>query len=336
MKQKKESVILGTLFKKIAPQIGAKVLIEPEWGIVGQITFKSGQRSYFKYNSVDLNSLGSADIAHDKDYANFFMKSMGYQVVPGSKTFFSANWATALNSPQRNLKAAFLYAQHLGFPVIVKPNSGSQGSGVTLVHTKQEFLQAMRRIFKQDRVALVQHPVQGKDYRLVVLDQQLISAYQRIPLNIIGNGRSTIKQLLQTKQRLFVGAKRDTQINPTDPRILQKLKRQQLSMQRVLAKGQKVFLLDNANLSTGGDSIEVTNQVHPQFKRLAIQLTKDMGLRLCGVDVMVKGDISQPPGTYWVLEVNAAPGLDHYAKTGKAQKKIVEELYLKVLKSMER
>jgi D-alanine-D-alanine ligase-like ATP-grasp enzyme len=59
-----------------------------------------------------------------------------------------------------------------------------------------------------------------------------------------------------------------------------------------------------------------------------------MGLRICGVDLMVDGDIASSPSRYWILEVNAAPGLDHYAKAGKAQKKIVEDMYLKVLKAM--
>jgi len=61
-----------------------------------------------------------------------------------------------------------------------------------------------------------------------------------------------------------------------------------------------------------------------------------MGLRLCGVDLMVHGDIRENPKKYWVLEINAAPGLDHYVKTGKAQQKIVEDLYLKVLKSLQK
>ena len=103
------------------------------------------------------------------------------------------------------------------------------------------------------------------------------------------------------------------------------------------AKGQRVFLLDNANLSTGGDSVDVTETVHPTFKKLAIALTRDMGLRMCGVDLMVNGDISRKPvrGTYWILEINSAPGLDHYAKIGRAQEKIVEDLYLKVLRHMD-
>jgi D-alanine-D-alanine ligase-like ATP-grasp enzyme len=178
--------------------------------------------------------------------------------------------------------------------------------------------------------------VSGKDYRIVVLDDRIISAYERIPLSVVGDGRSSISKLLKTKQRLFVASSRDTQIHADDPRIAMKLKQQGLDFKSVLDKDKKVFLLDNANLSTGGDSVDVTDQVHPLFRHIAINLTRDMGLRLCGVDLMIEGDISVEPDKYWVLEINSAPGLDHYAKIGSAQEKIVEDLYLEVLKHMER
>ena len=336
MKKKKDSLVLGRMLQKIAPRIGASVLVEPEWGIVGQITFRSGRRSYFRYNTIDLNPLGSAEIACDKDYANFFMRAMGYPVVPGSKTFFSDQWGRAIGSPHRNIDAAYRHAQKIGFPVIVKPNSGSQGAGVALVHNRREFYRAARAVFRRDRVALVQQPVRGTDYRLVVLDRKVISAYERIPLNVLGDGKSTIGQLLKIKQKRFVASSRDTQIKADDPRIAAKLHHQGLSFRSVPAKGQKVFLLDNANLSTGGDSVDVTQEVHPAFRKLAVKLTRDMGLRLCGVDLMVEGGISQKPGAFWVLEINAAPGLDHYAKMGKAQERVVEDLYLEVLKHLDR
>lgn len=335
MKRKKESLVLARMLKKIAPRIGAKVLIEPEWEIVGQITFKSGRHSYFRYNTIDLNKMGASDIARDKDYANFFMKEMGYPTVPGSKTFFSDRWAKAIGAPRRNIDAAYTYARTLGFPVVVKPNSGSQGVGVAFVHNKREFYRAMRAIFKSDRIALVQRPVKGKDYRIVVLDNKIISAYERVPLNVVGDGTSTISRLLREKQKQFVASSRDTRIKAHDPRIATKLAHQGLTFRSVPAKGERVFLLDNANLSTGGDSVDVTKNVHPKFKALAIRLTRDMGLRLCGVDLMIEGDVSTPSGSYWVLEINSAPGLDHYAKIGKAQEKIVENLYLEVLRHME-
>ncbi len=335
MKKKTIAPLLGQVLVKIAPRIGATVVMEPEWNIVGQVIYKSGRKRYFRYSSLDLNPLGASEIAKDKDYANFFMKRMGYPAIPG-RTFFSDEWAQAIGAPRRNIHAAYRYALKLGLPVIVKPNSGSQGSGVALVHTKRELYRAMRSVFRRDRIALVQTAVRGKDYRVVVLDRKVISAYERIPLNVVGDGRSAIRRLLKEKQRQFAASSRDTRIKTDDPRITGKLKRQGLDLASVPARGERVFLLDNANLSTGGDAADVTGRMHPVFKRIAIRLAKDMGLRLCGVDLMVEGDIGDRPGAYWVLEVNSAPGLDHYAKAGRAQQKIVEDLYLQVLKSMER
>lgn len=330
--KKSISPLLGRILKKIAPDLGARVVLEPEWNTVGQITFKNGRKRYFRYSSLDLNPLGSSEISKDKGYANFFMKKMGYPIIFG-KTFFSDSWCEAIGS-NRNSGAAYRYALKLGFPVVVKPNSGSQGVGVSKVHNRREFFKALQFIFSRDRVALVQKAITGQDYRVVVLDNKIISVYRRIPLNVIGDGRSAIRQLLKRKQAQFVAAGRDTKIKPKDFRILQKLKRQKLSLRSVPKKDERVFLLDNANLSSGGDSIDVTKYIHSEFKQIAIGLTKDMGLRLCGVDLLIAGDIRDKPKKYWVLETNAAPGLDHYVLSGKKQERIVEKMYTKVLKAM--
>ena len=339
MKKKSEHLVLAGLLKKLAPRIGARVLLEPEWKIAGQIQFGNGRNSYFRYNTLDLNPVGASDIAKDKDYANFFMRAMGYPTVRG-KSFFSDEWCEAIGS-KRNIHAAYRYAQTLGFPLIVKPNSGTQGTDVALVHTKKDFYRAMKQIFKHDRIALAQTYVprpasagQGRDYRIVVLDKEIISAYERIPLNVIGDGRLTIRQLLARKARAFVASSRDTRIDMKDPRIKNKLHQQGFTLLSKPARGERVFLLDNANLSSGGDAVDVTNKIHPAFAKLAVKLTKDMGLRLCGVDLMIAGNVAQKPQKYWILEINAAPGLDHYVKTGKAQQKIVENLYLKVLRHL--
>lgn len=324
--------LAGQIFQKLAPKIGARVLMEPEWRMVGQITFKNGRRRYFRYSSLDLNPLGASEIAKDKDYAAFFMRRMGYPAAPG-RTFFANWWCKAIGS-RRDTHAAYRYARSIGFPVFVKPNSGSQGIGVAKVRSRGEFYRAMRFIFARDRVALVQRPVPGRDYRIVVLDRSVISAYERLPLYVAGDGAATVRMLLKQKQKQFVAASRDTQIKLDDARIAENLKRQGLTMRSRPAKGQTVYLLDNANLSSGGEAVDVTERIHPGFRGLAVKLTRDMGLRFCGIDLLVDGAITAPPARYQVLEVNAAPGLDHYARTGRAQEKIVEELYLKVLKAM--
>lgn len=325
--------LLGKIFEKLAPKIGAVVNLEPKWKTAGQIVFANGRKRYFRYSSIDLNPLGSSEIAKDKDYARHFMAGLGYPAVPG-QTFFTPQWAQMF-APGRGPQFGWDCALEMGLPVILKPNAGSQGRGVACVSSRQEFDDAVVEIFKIDRVAIVQPKFNGNDYRVVVLDSEVISAYQRVPLNVTGDGISSIRELLRVKQTEFVSSGRDTRIDPDDTRTASKLGRQGMSLETVLAKDRVVQLLDNANLSCGGDAIDVTDQVSADFQRLCVQLAKDMGLRFCGVDLMVSGTLIDPPSDYAILEINAAPGLDHYAMTGERQRQIVEDLYLKVLRSME-
>ena len=141
--------LLGQLLQKIAPEIGATINIEPKWGIVGQIIFRNGRKRYFRYSTLDLNPVGASEIAKDKDYANFFMEKMGYPTIRG-QTFFSNHWAEAIGS-KKDMEAAYCYAVKIGFPVIVKPNSGSHGVGVTQVQNKRELFKALRFVFKYDK-----------------------------------------------------------------------------------------------------------------------------------------------------------------------------------------
>ncbi len=331
-RQKKEILLLPKLLKKIAPKIGAKVLLEPRWGIVGQIVFKNEKKSYFRYNALDLNPVGASDVAKDKDYAAFFMQKMGYKAVRG-KTFFRDDFAEAIGS-ERTLGAALRFAKN-HYPLVIKPNSGSQGVGVSVIRNEIELRRGLKEIFKNDRVAIVQPLLNGRDYRIVVLDDAVISAYERIALSVVGNGRSSISALLEKKQREFVASSRDTRITLNDFRIQAKLRSQHMTFRSVPKLYEMVYLLDNANLSSGGDALDVTSGIHADFKTLAITLTADMGLRLCGVDLMVEGSLTEAPKKYSILEINAAPGLDHYAKTGKDQRRIVEEMYTKVLRAIE-
>ena len=195
----------------------------------------------------------------------------------------------------------------------------------------------MKEIFKIDKIAIIERYLPGHDYRIVVLDEKIISAYERIPLSVVGDGKNSIFSLLKKKQKDFDKNNRDTKINFLDPRIKMKLHRQGFSFTDILKKNEKVFLLDNANLSAGGDAFDVTKAIHPKFAQIAKSLARDMGLRMAGVDIMVtEGEIAKNPEIckYYIIEINAAPGLDHYVTTGIAQKKKVEAMYLKVLKAL--
>lgn len=182
----------------------------------------------------------------------------------------------------------------------------------------------------------MQQKLSGRDYRVVVLDGAIISAYERIPLSVVGDGKHAVRELLTRVQKRFVSSGRGTHIDLDDPRFVEKLQRQHMTMESVLDEGERIFLLDNANLSSGGESVDVTNLVHAKFREICIRLAHDMGLRLCGVDLLIEGSIEESPKKWWILEVNHAPGPDHYATTGMKQRKIVESLYTRILLSMEK
>lgn len=320
------------IIKNLATQIEATVLIEPEYGFVGQVTFKNGKRSFFRNGIFEINNHASAAIVQDKGYASFFLKELGYK-VPEEKTFFSDKLCSKLVK-KRNIDDGYAFAKNLGFPAIVKPNDLTKGILVAKVYNKDEYYQTAQQIFLKKSVLLVQKFYPGNDYRVVVLDGEIVSAYQRMPLSVIGDGKSSIFEILDRKKTIFFQESRDITIDLDDFRIATNLHRQGLTLNSVIPENSRIKILDNANLSTGGEAIDVTKEMHPDFQKLAISVTKDMGLRLGGVDIITR-DITQPMQDYVIIEINASPGLEHYASIGEQQMKVVEELYLKILKAIE-
>lgn len=327
---------VSSIIVELAPELGITVRLDPEYGRAGQLTTPDGRKYYFRGTIFDLNTLGASEVARDKDYASHFMQDLGYP-VPEGRAFYSDRTCKRLGSGL-NKNAAFLYAKQLGFPVIVKPNSSSQGHGVQKVYEEEGFFDAVSVVFNEvkDRVVLVQKPVEGDDYRILVLDDEVIAAYRRTPLAVTGDGKSTILDLLVKKQEQFGADGRDTKIKLGDRRIRAKLSSEHLNFASVLGFGQDVSLLDNANPSSGGDAEDVTNVLDDTLKKTAIQLTADMGLRFCGVDVMTCDPIGQAIRDFTVIEINSAPGVDYYGKIGIQQEQIVKNLYKKILSALVR
>lgn len=326
--------MLSQLFRKIGKQIGVEVELEPQWGVVGRLTYPNGLRRFFRYTTIDINTMGASEIAKDKSYAKLFMEKEGIPLIPGG-CFCSPAWARKIGSKDTEAKALAL-AKKLKFPVIVKPNSKSQGARVWKVHDQWEFGRAFNDVAQIDNMILVEKFMPGRDYRIVVLDDKVISAYERVPLSVTGDGKSTVMKLLQLKQKQFEKIGRDTCIDMEDLRMIENLRRRGMSRLTVLPRGEHLQLLDNSNLSCGGDSVDVTKTLNREIANLAVRATKVMGLRLCGVDVMLEHGhtVSLLSQAHAIIEINSAPGLDHYAAIGKAQQKVVEELYREVIIAM--
>jgi D-alanine-D-alanine ligase-like ATP-grasp enzyme len=181
---------------------------------------------------------------------------------------------------------------------------------------------------------LVQPRIDGRDFRVVVLDDEVVSAYERLPLTVVGDGRSTVSELLARKQEGFVDSGRDTVIETDDPRITRTLERKNMTLQAVVSAGVALPLLANANLSAGGDSIDCTDAIHPEFAEIAIEATKAMSLRICGVDIISKQSIAQEPDDYSIIELNSIPGFDNYAAAGAEQLDRVRAIYTKIVQAL--
>lgn len=321
------------LIAQVAPSLGIAVELEPEFGFAGEMVFPDGRRHLFRNTNFNVNPAGSTEIARDKAYAHHFLRKRGLRVPQGRAFFSDALNAHLQPHRRRDTAAACAYAEALGFPVFAKPNNLSQGALVDKVANAAELAQHLADIFRQAPVALVEVPQPGRDYRVVVLGDEVISVYERRPLAVTGDGVHPVQALLAQAKAGLAGAGRpNAEIDLDDGRIDRKLARAGLTRASVLPAGQALALLDNANLSTGGSSVDITGAIHPTFAALALRATHGLGLRLAGVDFIADDLTADADGQSWVvLEVNPAPGLDNYASLGSEQHARVVGLYRKIL-----
>jgi D-alanine-D-alanine ligase-like ATP-grasp enzyme len=327
--------VLGTrLLASIAPRLGMTVALDPKGSGSGQLRAPDGRRFYFRGNSFDLNGALASDAVRDKARNAAHLRRMGYP-VPDGRSFFSGARCRRTGATD-DIAAGYRYARDvLGLPVIVKPNEGSLGRGVVAVADKRQYYRAMRVVFDDLRedAALVQRLMAGHDFRVVVLDGEVVAAYERRPLSVVGDGEHTILELVRTKLETLSRSGRPLTIAAHDPRIGSRLQRLHLTVDHVPPDGERVVVLDNANLSTGGDAVDRTDTIHPEFRALAVRLARDVGLRLSGLDLLAPS-LHGPPDGYTVLEVNAAPLFDHFAALGDAQHRRVEAIYERILRAL--
>lgn len=306
------------MLKEAAEAVGAVCVVEPRYGHVGYFESGTGKRFYFKLSALDINAFAASKIAIDKEYTQFFLQKFGYPTIP-TQVFFSDEWC-AVNNTNNNLAAAVSYLHKAGYPRIVKPNSKSQGRGVAKVYSESELHTALTLIFLIDNIALIQPFVTGTDYRIVVYKDRVMMAYSRNPLTIIGDGIHTVRELLPIHA-----------ISP--PTMEARLRREyDYTIDTIPKVGQTIQLLDNANLSTGGTAQDITDLISEDTKKLAVRLTRDMGLNFAGIDILTTDDITRPMIEYVIVEVNAMPGLEHFAALGELQLARVKMLYQKIVR----
>ncbi|GAA2042674.1 hypothetical protein GCM10009839_51920 [Catenulispora yoronensis] len=316
--------------------------IEPEFGHTTRIRYTGGRVRMTRGNDVGLNSGAACEVVRDKAFTRYFLQLQGVTCARGQS--FLLNWWADLLRPRAGVLGPELLRtvdqmlpyirEQLRMPVYVKPVDGSKGQNIWCCRTEQEVVAALDGYERERvKVALVEQDVALPDYRLVVLDGELISAYERRPLQVEGDGVGTIAELVGRLQLAFRADQRDTVLTPGDRRIAARLAANGLTWDSVPAAGVRVRLHDISNLSAGGTAVEYTDTVCERWRLLAIDICAQFGLRFGGVDLACS-DLTAPDGDYAVLEVNASPGLDHYGSVGATQAQIVRRLYARVLNTI--
>lgn len=296
--------------------VGAKLEVIPNADNSGRITLPSGRVRYFHRLQWDLNTMGAAAIAVDKDATSRVLRRLGY-TVPTGRSF----WYVGRMREARDIGAAYAYAKRLGLPVLLKPNDSSSDQQVRVVYTRAQFYSAAREVFAASKKLLVQRIARGSDCSIVVLDDEVLLASEKTRPYVLGDGRSSIRKLIATRSSRVSG--HSTELSADDVRVGMHLAHNRLTLQTVPNAGQRVELLPCGNLGVGGDARVVTDVLNPKLRSLAIRIVSDMGLRLASIDLVLARPSDTPPQRCTVLEVNSAPGLDtHEREPGWSRRRV--------------
>ena len=268
-------------------------------GSLVQLGWGSKQRR-IQAAEIDATSAIAESIAQDKELTKKLLHAAGVPVP--------------LGRPVTSAQDAWAAAQEIGLPVVVKPRDGNQGKGISVNIATQEGVMTAYNTAKSFRDdVLVERYLPGSDFRLLVVGNKLVAAARRDPPLVIGNGKNTVHELVEqvnADPRRGEGHATSLTKIRLDDIAKNRLKEQGLDENSVPAKGTRVILRNNANLSTGGTATDVTDDVHQEVAARAIAAAQMVGLDICGVDVVCESVLlpmeEQGGG---VVEVNAAPGL---------------------------
>ncbi|WP_019907100.1 cyanophycin synthetase [Thermoanaerobacter indiensis] len=267
----------------------------------------------------------AVDIASDKILTKQILRDHGFPVPEGDVAY--------------NEEEAIAIAEEIGYPVAIKPYNGNQGKGVHLnITNKEEVSIAYRNAKAYSDLVIVEKHIKGKHYRVLVVGEKVVAVAEKIPAHVIGDGIHTIEELVEIENKNPLrgkGHEKPLTKLTIDTISKMTLKKQGFDLEEIPKKGQKVFLRESANLSTGGIAIDKTDDIHPYNIEIAVRAAKAIGLDIAGIDITME-DIKKPltKENGAIIEINASPGIrmHHYPSKGKPRnvaKAIVDMLFPK-------
>ena len=275
--------------------------------------FQLGWGKYQKRIQATMTSNTShiaVGIASDKELTKALLAEAGLPVPKGEVV--------------RSADAAVAAARRLRGAVALKPFDGNQGKGVSLnLVDPEQIRSAYNLAATYRRAVLVEQFIEGQDYRVLVVGDQVIAVARRLPAHVYGDGQHTVRELVA--QENYNPLRGEGHLKPMtkiklDEGARQVLERQGLDFDSVPEAGQLVVLKENANLSTGGSAEDITEQIHPQNVDSCVQAARKIGLDVAGIDVVCH-DIAVPLREQRgaIIEVNAAPGIRMHQHPSKGQ-----------------
>ena len=248
----------------------------------------------------DRTSIIAVEMAQDKDLTRQVLRNIGLSVPPGAAV--------------HTVEEAVETARGIGFPVILKPLSANQGRGISpALHSEDDVRWAWDASREFQPRLVVERYVEGRDHRVIVVNGKVVAVAERLPARVIGDGTLSVRELI-------FEANRDPRRGPDHSQVLsyipmdrateEYLSRSGLTLDSVPAAGEAVTLRATANLSTGGTSIDRTDEIHPDNVTACEMAAGIIGLDIAGLDVLTP-DIGVPfhENGAVIIEVNAAPGI---------------------------
>ncbi|MBD2666845.1 RimK domain protein ATP-grasp [Richelia sinica FACHB-800] len=255
--------------------------------------------------TFDTDSHIDSEFTTRKDDCKAFLQSLGFPVPQGEIVTSEAE--------------ALTVAEDIGYPVAVKPVIGHKGIGVTAeVQTERELKSAYQRALlaipeEQPTRVIVENSIAGKDFRLLCVNGKFVAATERCPASVVGDGYSTIKELIRRENRK--PERWDTPTSPMSKILIDEamelyLEEQGWTLDSIIESDRTVSLRKVANLSVGGVSINATNAIHHDNIILAQDIAQHFRLTCLGIDVIAPNlSESWKSGKLAILEINSAPGI---------------------------
>ena len=255
--------------------------------------------------TFDTDSHLDSDFTTQKDDCKRFLAELGFPVPKGDIVY--------------SLEEAREGAEKLGYPVAVKPVSGHKGIGVTAdiqeeTELETAYQRAVDAVPEGEKAAIiVESSIRGHDYRLLCVNGRFVAAIERQPASVTGNGRSSLRELIERENRS--PQRSDTPTSPmgkiqTDESMHLYLEEQGLDLDSIVESDRTVYLRKVANLSSGGFSIDATNRIHSDNIILAQDIAQHFRLTCMGIDI-ITADIARSwkQSSFGIIEINAAPGV---------------------------